>query len=70
MADDIGQGDTLNTTASSADSVRVSFHHIPVKEGNQIRLHRDETVMSVEWDSDTDYFHVIVMHAQIDGGES
>lgn len=58
------------TPDQHAESVRVSFHVVPVKEGAQIRLTADETVMSVEYDAEVGRFYAIVMHAHTDGAES
>jgi hypothetical protein len=46
----------------SADTVRLAtFHHVPVREYSAIRLGPDERVMSVEWDPETGWFHVLIM---------
>lgn len=55
----------------NAESTRVvTFHHVPVKEYTGIRLGPKEQVMRVDWDPDTDWFHVLIMSEQSDGSES
>jgi hypothetical protein len=54
----------------NADYERVvAFHHVPVREYSGIRLSPGERVMSVEWDSETDWFHVLIMSEHSDGPE-
>jgi hypothetical protein len=37
-----------------------TFRHEAVKSVDKLDLRPGETVESVEWDSDTDYFHIIL----------
>ena len=46
-----------------------TFHHVPVREYTAIRLGPGERVMSVEWDSETDWFHVLIMAETLEGVE-
>lgn len=56
---------------SSPQVQRVTFHHVPVREGEHIFVQPNEQVMSVEKDYDGGLFHAIVMavhDAEPDGG--